>query len=275
MLWVPNLYALDILRTVTPTSGGGKSIAYKNEVLRRALEVTQNSYGDFNMINSRVDMKPDRAIKSIQKGNLINVAIIAANKEWDQNTLAIKIPIRGGTLSYRLLLINKTDLDKFSQLNNLESLQSLTVGLQNDWSTTKIFQRSQLPTIKAHNFEGLFLMLNKQRIDYIPRAIYEIYDELSNRKKHLENVIIAPNIALYIPMVSYLYVSPSTPKLAKRLELGLTQLSTSGELEALFKKYYAKDLAFAQLENRTLIHLNNPYFNDESSLDQEKLWQLH
>lgn len=270
-----NAYALDVVKTVTPLSGGGKSTAYKEEILLRALKLTQPDYGDFIIQNTSIDMKPTRAMDCIQEGELINVAIIAANKNWDKNTLAIKKPIRGGTLSYRLLLINKNDVSQFSKVNTLEELNHFTAGLQNDWSTTKLFETTHSPLVKSQNFEGLFLMLNNHRIDYIPRAIYEVFDELSERQSKIENVVIAPNIALYAPMVSYFYVSPKTPLLAKRIELGLQKMVENGDLKSIFNRYYSEEITKAQLKGRTIIEIDNPYFNDASIRENNAMWKLH
>lgn len=270
-----NSYAGDVIKTVTPISGGGKSSAYKQEVILRALELSQGSHGDFTIKNTAINMKPLRAIRSIKEGELINVAIIAANKEWDDNTLVIKIPIRGGTLSYRLLLINKVNESKFSKIESLSDLEELTVGLQNDWSTTPIFENSLLPTMKSQNFEGIFLMLNSQRVDYIPRAIYEVFNELNMRKSALENVMVAPDIALYIPMVTYIYVSPKHPRIAERLSLGLKELVKTGELRAIFDKYYAQDIEKSNLNTRTVIELENPYFKGNFNRQQQSIWTLH
>lgn len=275
ILFSYSAYAIDVIKTVTPISGGGKSTAYKNEVLLRALELSEEEFGLFSIKNTIVNMKPDRAIASMQSGDLINVAIIAANKEWDQKTIAIRTPIRGGTLSYRLLLANKEDAQYLSSISTLPELKKLVAGLQNDWSTTEIFKTSSIPRIISQNFEGLFLMLDRHRIDYIPRAIYEIFDELSSRNNKLENVMIAPNVALYIPMVSYIYVSPQEKIIAARLTLGLKKLTQSGELRRIFDKYYAKDIALSQLKGRNIIRINNPYFNDLNPLNTENIWELH
>lgn len=274
-LFINHALATDIIKTVTPSSGGGKSTAYKNEILLNTLKLTEPEYGAFIIKNTVIDMKPKRAINSMKTGELINVAFIAANEEWDKNTISIKTPIRGGTLSYRLLLVNKVELNKFANISTLVELNTLTAGLQNDWSTTKIFKRNGIEMSTSQNFEGLFLMLNSQRVDYIPRAIYEIYDELHMRKSTLENVVIEPTLALRVPMVSYAYVSPQEPRIANRLTLGLSKLTESGELKKIFNKYYAEDIKRANLKERKIIDIENLYFNKNPPLTSENFWKLH
>lgn len=64
-------------------------------------------------------------------------------------------------------------------------------------------------------------MLNHDRFDFLPRGVNEIFEEYALRKDLLENVIIEPHLALYIPGATYVFVSPKYPELAERLEIGL------------------------------------------------------
>ena len=48
------------------------------------------------------------------------------------------------------------------------------------------------------------------------------------------------------------------PKLAERVELGLQKITDSGELDAVFNKYYANIVQNLQLDKRTLFVLENP-----------------
>ena len=106
----------------------------------------------------------------------------------------------------------------------------------------------------------------------MPRAIYEIYDELNTRKANLKDVVIEPTLALYIPMVSYVYVSPKEPRLAKRIEKGLRIMIATGEIKSILHKYYDDEINRADLNNRTIIKIDNPDFNDHDVLADEELW---
>jgi len=212
------------------------------------------------------------ALLSMKTGNIINIFIAPASEIWEENAIPIKVPIRQGLLSYLLLLVNKKDLHKFKQVKTFDDLKKFRVGLQTDWITTKIFKELGMNVVTAHNFESLFLMLNKQRSDYIPRAIYEIYDEFTNRKTKLNNVVIEPTLALYLPMVSYVYVSTNEPNIAKRVKSGLHKLAATGELKKIFNKYYEEDIKKANIQNRRLIKIKNPYFNDKSILSDKDLF---
>ncbi|MBW8189400.1 transporter substrate-binding domain-containing protein [Neiella marina] len=268
-------FCADVLKLVSPSAGSGKSQDYKHELLTRAMVLSEPEFGDFIVEKRRIDMKPKRALTLMQTGELMNVAVIAANDDWSQETLPVHVPVRGGTLSYRLLLINEQDLPAFANVNNVHQLKQLTAGLQDDWLTTKSFESAGLTLMTSHNFEGLFSMLQSKRVDYVPRAIYEIYDELDRRQVRYPDMVIEPTLLLHVPMVSFAYVSPQYPRLNKRLSLGLTRLADSGELMRIFNKYYAEEFARAQLKSRKVIDVSSDFFENPTSFEAAHVWQLH
>ena len=268
----PQVLAVDTVKILKPLLGHDKRSKHKDEVILRALQVTEDEFGPYKFQTIDGNMSPGRALISMQNGTIINTFIAPSNDDWNTHATVIKIPIRQGLLSYRLLLVHKSSVDKFSKVKTLEDISKLTAGLHNDWVTTSVFKKSQLKVLTAHNYEGLFLMLSRNRFDYMPRAIYEIYDELNTRKTDLKNIVVEPTIALYVPMVSYVYVSPKEPRLAQRIEKGLRILVASGEIKTILHKYYQEDIDRADLKNRTIIKIDNPAFNDQHVLEDKDLW---
>ncbi|MDT0602954.1 hypothetical protein [Thalassotalea castellviae] len=266
------VYATDTVRFLKPLKGHEKRTLHKDEVILRALQITEPEFGDYQFETLQVDITPDRARQYIQEGKILNTFINPSNSKWDEYAIPIKIPLRLGLISYRLLLVNKDKLSVFKEVKTFAQLSQLTAGLQSSWVTTEIFTELEMNLVKSHTFEGLFLMLNKQRFDYLPRAIYEVFDELDIRKGHLTNVVIEPNIALYLPMVTYVYVSKTEPRLAKRLKIGLEKLLVSGELKTILDKYYQEDIKRADLKNRTIIEIPNPNFTDKAVLKENLYW---
>lgn len=265
-------YAIDNIKMLRPLLGEGKRAKHKDEVIKRALEVSKVKYGNYTFSAINVDMTSSRALASIQSGRLINIFIAPASEKWEKDSIPIRVPIRLGLLSYRLLLVNKDQAYKFEHVESLKDLKEFTAGLQTDWITTDAFNASQMNSVIGHNFEGLFLMLKKKRFDFIPRAIYEIYDELDNRKKILSNITIEPTLGLYLPMATYVYVSQSAPKIAERIEYGLNILVKTGELKRILMRYYAEDIQRANFKNRKIIRIKNPYYHDREILNNKELW---
>lgn len=230
-----------------------KRSEHKNAVIRRALELTENQYGPFQFRILSIQMNSHRALPVTIKGSPTNIYISAENEAWNNNTIAIKIPIRRGLLAYRLLLINKVDQDKFAAIKSIDDLKLLNAGLRKGWATANAFKKLGMKYTETNNFDGLFILLNQQRFHYIPRAIYEVFDELESRQHFLDNVMIEPTLALYLPMSTYVYVSPQFPRIAKRLEAGLNIMLENGDLERIFNDYYADEIERAGLAHRRLI----------------------
>jgi len=263
-------YSVDIVKLQRQQMSENKA-AHNTEVIRRALEITEPEYGPFKLEKVNLTMSSARMLKSLGSGKLINTAIVPANELWDKHNIAIPVPVREGLLSYRLLLVNKADLATFAGINSLKELNNLTAGLHKGWLTTEIYKLNNLKVMETGHFEGLFLMLNRRRFDYIPRGVYEIYDELKARQSMLKDIVVEPTIALYIPTSSYIYVSPAEKRLAKRMKSGVIKLLANGELKKILNKYYANDISRAKLNGRKIFKIENPSNNPRDQLNYIKL----
>lgn len=272
-LFSSSSYATDIVKIRKQKIYNNKE-AHNYEVIQRALEVTELEFGPFIFEEVVLSMNADRMLKSTSKGELINIAIMPANKEWDSVAIPIRIPVRMGLLNYRLLVVNNEDLPKFEKINTLDELNKFSAGLLKNWITTKIYQVNSLNVTKVSNLNSLFLMLHKRRIDYIPRTIYEVYDDLNNQNVEEDNLVIEPNIVLHIPMHAFIYVSQTNPRLAKRFQRGLSKLLESGELKDILYKYYGAEILKAKLKQRKVIYIENPNYDFESITD-DSLFTIH
>lgn len=266
-----NVLALNTLKVLRPQSAiVSHHSHFKDALLKRAMEVTSEEYGAYKFVVNTIRMNRSRALMNIIKGESHNVYIAPGNQEWAQQAIEIKIPVRLGLLSYRLLLIHKDDLELFSHINTLEQLKALKAGLRTKWLTTKIFKNNKFTMIENENYNRLFLLLDKHKFDYFPRSIYEIYDELADRDKLYKNIVVEPTIALHLPTATYVYVSPNEPELAKRIMKGLTQLFESGELRTIVEKYYGDNIKKAQLATRKIIDIDNPFYLESDRLNDQK-----
>lgn len=264
--------AMDVVKLLAPQAGFDKKEAHKDEVIKRALEITVPEYGPYTIEKTSKSTVSGRALKMMKDGDIVNLCIRIADEEWHQNAIPIKIPLRFGVNSYRLLLVNKNDLDKFSKIKTLEDLKEVPIGLGRDWSISKVFRANDFETIESSSFEGTFLMLQHQRFGYIPRGINEVFEELRMRKDTLSNVTVEPTLALEIKLATYAYVSSKYPELAKRIEAGLSMMLKNGELRQLFNDYFLEDIKHADMHHRRIIKIDNPLFVDKELLENPDYW---
>lgn len=266
------LLAVDIVKFEAGQSQNDARMAYKIEVIQSALEHTKDTYGPYLISTSAPLMNSLQAMRQLQNGELLNVFIALTNKDWESNTIPIRIPLRRGLLSYRLLLTHKRYLPLLKNVNDVSDLMSLQVGLRHNWSITKILSLRGFDIVPSKSYEGLFAMLNSQRFHYIPRGINEIYNELDSRKSKLNNVVIEPKLVLYIPSPTYLFVSPKYPRLAQRFEDGLELMVANGTLKAIFDNYFTHHIERADIKNRRIIVVDNPLLPELTPLERSELW---
>jgi hypothetical protein len=264
--------AFDSVRFEQGQSKLDSRMLYKTAVIRSALEHTQDEYGPFELTTNAPRMNSLQAIRQIQSGDVINVFIALTNPTWEANAIPIRIPVRRGLLSYRLLLINKKDQDRFAQITTASELRKMTAGLRQSWSLAQILSNQDFRSINTSSYDGLFLMLERGRFDYIPRGINEIYSELEQRQNKLTNIMVEPTLALYIPTPTYIFVSPRYPELAQRLEKGMEMMVQDGTLKALFDKHYSTFIKQAKLHERRIIHVANPYLPELTPVGRKELW---
>lgn len=255
---IPSTYALTTVRIAAPQTKYDKGFEHKYDVIKTALTLTEAEYGSFTIKSELPLLQGKRMIDGVAKGDIINISIGPYNQEWNENTFTIPVPIRGGALSYRLLLIHKKDLKQYEHVKTIEDLKRFNAGVLSIWATKELLQNQKLPTIDSNHYDGLFTMLNNHRFDYIARGIYEIFDELALYGEQLNNIVIEPTLAIYAPTYTLIYVSPNYPKLAERLHKGLLLMVENGDLKRIFTQYYGNSVKKSNIENRTILYLTPP-----------------
>ncbi|EWH09155.1 hypothetical protein DS2_13819 [Catenovulum agarivorans DS-2] len=265
-------YAIDTVKIATGHSHTDIRYLYNKELLIKALEVTSSSFGLYQLSVLKGAIPNPRRLNALKQGVVLNVAGMLANDNWDRNAIRVKTPIRRGIFNYRLLLINKNNLSKFKHISSIETLKTLSVGLRRGWKTHKIMQHLGFNVASSHNYDSLFAMLNKNRFDYIPRGVHEIYPELAAQSKQFKNLTIEPKLAIYMPLPEYFYVSPLTPSLAVRLDHGIKILLENGFVDQLLDQYYGDFIHQADINNRTIINVGNPFIDQSQKLQTPHQW---
>lgn len=247
-------------------------LMYKLNVITEALEITKKEYGPFELFINTGRMRNERAVQRLEAGGSENIHFGLTSKELERRLLPIRIPIRMGALNYRLLLIHKDDIDKFSQIRTLEQLKALQVGLGAHWVTRKVMEREGFSVVPSNTYEGLFKMLEMKRYDYTVRGPHEVYGELEIFLNDAPNMMIEPTLALHIVAPFYIFVSPHEPDLANRIEEGLTRMVKSGRLREMFLEHYEEHIENSNIPKRRIIHIPNQLLPEETPVDNEALW---
>lgn len=263
---------MDVVRWNHGDIGTDTRRNYKVELITQALEKTIPEYGPYRLVEAHQGLVTQRAVQQVQSGRSINIFMAVTSPEWESKTIPIRIPIRRGILNYRLLAINKENLSQFETVDTSQSLGKYKVGLRRGWATVALMDSYDYSVLQASSLDGLYQKLSSYEIDYIPRGINEIFDEVESHRQLNQDLIIDPSIAIHTQAPYYIFVSPTEKRLAERLEKGLELMIADKSLKALFDKYYAHKIAKAKLNKRKIIHLNNPNISPETPLKRKELW---
>lgn len=247
-------------------------MAFKLAVLQTAMEKTVPKYGPYTITTNAPTLNTLRAKTALQEGRLLNVYIALTDNEWEELAIPIRIPVRRGILSYRLLMVHKDDLPLYAKVRSLEELRHLRGGSLQSWTTTSIMELAGLQVVTANTYDGLFSMLDSHRFDYLPRGIHEVFDEFDQYTSTLTNIVIEPELLLFIPTPSYVFVSKKEPELAKRLEEGLEMMVKDQSLKMIVDRYFGAAIQRANLQKRRLISLPNPLLPKATPFDRPELW---
>jgi Bacterial extracellular solute-binding proteins, family 3 len=176
-------------------------------------------------------------------------------------------------LGYRILIINKKNQHKFSQVKTLDDLKQFTFGQGKTWTDTKILQANGLKVVTINKYPGLFYMVDGERFDAFPRGVNEPFGELAQRPD-MTDLTVENSILLVYRMPFYIFVSRDNPKLGNDIETGLNRAVADGSFDKIFYgEPNIKDvLDKANMKNRRIFNLNNPFLTKETPLERTELW---
>ncbi|WP_163133950.1 transporter substrate-binding domain-containing protein [Agarivorans sp. Alg241-V36] len=268
-----NAYATElsplVVRHIAPQGDKDLRNSYFIDLLNLVLTKTEQELGPFRLASSKATMSQDRSLLQLQNNNGIDVVWTMSTAEREEALLPIRIPLLKGLLGQRLLMIRQQDIARFAKVESLEDLQAFSAGQGSGWPDNKILQANQIEVVEGMNYQGLFGMLQRQRFDYFPRGINEIFDELEQHKS--ENFVAEPHLVISYRAPIYFFVSKQNSELAARIEQGLWIAFSDGSFDVLFSHYQYDKLA-NELKSRSVIKLNNPYLHASTPSEQSPLW---
>ncbi|MES2899464.1 MAG: transporter substrate-binding domain-containing protein [Pseudomonadota bacterium] len=234
-------------------------------LLEQALQRSGRAY---RLRYSDVRMQQGRAVAMLEKNQGIDIVCFMTSAEREATLLPIRIPIDKGLIGWRLILINKSQAERWSRFASVVELKSLTAGQGSDWPDFSILRDNGFKVYGTSNYDSLFSMLQQQRIDYFPRAVSEIWYEAD---AHKDSLMVAPRLAFRYTTASYFFVRKGQERLAADITLGLDSMIADGSYEKLFQHYYGDVIRRSGLRERQVVELNNSMLPDGIPAERRKL----
>lgn len=203
-------------------------------------------------------------------GGQVDVMWAMTDVERERRLLPVRIPLDLGLIGYRLCLVRRADAERWSALRELAELRAAVAGQGHDWPDVEILRANGLKVSTSSRFEALFDMLRLGRIDYFPRSVIEIDEELDSPLAH--DLVIEPHLLLRYPAAAYLFVRPSRPQLAEDLRRGLEAAVADGSFRRLFQQHFGALITRHRLGARHPLLLHNPLLPRATPLNRAELW---
>ncbi|MCP1727339.1 hypothetical protein J2T60_001304 [Natronospira proteinivora] len=257
---------------IKPDAAGDERDAYFLDVLELALEKTEEDFGEYQLQEAPLRMNQSRAMREMLAGRHIDVLWSMTDPDRESRLRPIRVPLLKGLLGIRLPLVRQKEVDMMASVSRLSDLKGFSPGQGHDWPDTRILQGNDIAVETSASYEGLFRMLEKGRVDYIPRAVVEIGAEQDLYERF--NLVPGTGPLIAYPAPIYFFVAPDNRALAERLELGLQRAIETNAFQSLFETYPAHSMAIEQYlsGDRPIIWLDNPFLPEQTPLDDEALW---
>ena len=245
--------------------------AEKTRYLVELLDLTMRKSGlDYSLEKVQLDtVTANRNTRNLLSG-LYDVNWMHTNKYREQILLPIRIPLFRGLTGWRLMMLRKGGQQAFDSVKSLADIKQLVAGQGHDWPDTAILKYHNFRLITSTSRNSLTHMLEGKRVDYFPRAVMEIWDELEVYKD--EPIEIESRFAIVYPTANYFFVKHNNFTLGAALSKGLNKSIADGSFNALFMSHYGEDIARSNLQSRTIFYLDNPNLSPETPLSRQELW---
>lgn len=210
-------------------------------------------------------------INGVQNGEL-DVFFALTTPEYERDFIPVYIPLYRGVMGMRLAIIKNSNRSLFEHVRSLDDLKRFTAGQGQFWADSDILERNGIPLVRELKYPNLFRMLEAERFHYFPRGIHEPWGEVEAWKDL--DLSVDEHIMLWYTVPYYCFVSRSKPELASHLEEQLEAMVADGSFQ---KRFFEDDsvklaLRHANLENRRVIKLENPFLSPGTPLDRAEFW---
>lgn len=234
--------------------------------LRIVLERANIKYTHYDQ-----EVTVNKLLADLNNGDL-DVIWQMTSSNWEEDYTAIYFPVYRGTLGMRLGITKRENSSIFKNVKNINDLRQFKAGQGKGWADTMILEANKLTVVQSHKYENLFHMLEGERFDYFPRGLFEPWGEVE-RFGDL-NLVVEPNIMIHYVAPMYYFVRKGENQLAQTIFTELNKMAESGEYQSLFysDENVKNSLQLSNLQNRTVIKLDNPHLSARAPLDKKHFW---
>lgn len=225
-------------------------------------ELSQDKFGPFELTRS-AELEQGRAIKELQKGTHLNIAVMGNEATREASNPPIYYPIDKGALGLRVCFIRKGNQTRFNTIRNATDAraENIVFGAGTYWPDKAIFESNGFSVLSSPIFDNLFGSLQKDRFDCLTRSVSEVSADLERFGKSKFDV--EDGLAFVYPLANFIYVGPNQ-RLRERMEYGIQRAKDTGRLNELSSQLLEKDLIDIKFFQRRMVILQNPNLTEKA-----------
>lgn len=197
------------------------------------------------------------------------------NQQIENQATALPYPIFRGLLGYRIFIINKDTRHLISKITNIDELRKLTFVQGKGWADTNVLKNAKLRVKELIDYDNIFTLIDANRADLFPRAIFEPYAELQQRKE-FENLIVEEHLLLHYKLPMFFFISPTkgNERLKELLISGFEKSYKNGSFVAFFNNdpFIKNALSKVNMSKRNIISIPNPYLSESTLNISDDYW---
>ena len=243
------------------------TLNYKGEVLALILEKSKAKYGPYVMKKgAQQDWSQSQSYKQLEQGNL-DLMSSMTNYAREQSGLPVRYCLYKGLLGVRIGMGTSAAVAALEGVQTREALNQVKLGQVFDWPDYAIQTEAGLNVVRLTSVASSIERLKMGTFQLLPLGIVEVAPIA--RQYDLKTI---SNWAIVYPTAYYFFVSKKRPELAERLEYGFEQAIKDRSFDQLFEKRIGPLVAAADLDNRKLFSIRNPYLPKATPLTRKELW---
>ncbi|KJY86954.1 hypothetical protein TW84_18375 [Vibrio neptunius] len=221
--------------------------------------VLSKRHEDKGLVNDQTDYPNAEDEGRVLERGVSALITVAGNRKFEgRSFIEVKKPLCFGLLGRRLLVVKSNRLTEFARLNE-GALKQMKLGVPSTWVDAELFRANSYHVIEQGSLRQMLGWIKEEKVDYVTLGVSEAQDVLNDFPEFTQDLAIEPTLQLNYPFPLVFYVNKQQPTLADMLSEGLERIRQTGELEALYQRYFGKVIEQSNLQNRTQIQLNNPF----------------
>ncbi|EEX38500.1 Uncharacterised protein [Vibrio metschnikovii] len=213
-----------------------------------------------------------RVLSDLESGKL-DIVWTATSTDLEKRFIPVRFPIFRGLLGMRIGLIHQKDSQLLSSVQSKADLMRFKICTGKTWPDTHILDANGLVTAKSLKYPNIFeMMLAGNRCHFFARGVMEPFAEVASHPEL--PLTVDSHIMLRYRMPYMLFVSKSNPDLAEHLLEIMTEIFDEGLYDEMFfnDSEIKAVLSQANLKNRVIIDLENPYLTGETRSIPERFF---